>query len=291
MSNREEAKLARWPAILPFLTGAVLFDGLGWWIMDRSETPITQWVVAAVVICVGVGAWMSVMPFIWDARASLKLDELDMLEKSSGQIRNLEKLTGQITIATSQWMTVQEHSDRAVESAKKIADDMSEEAVRFAEFMKQANDKEKATLRLEVEKLKRTEGDWLEIVVRILDHIFALYQAALRSGQENVIQQLTNFQNACLDAARRVGLVPFVAQPNEAFDAKRFQPMEGDQEVTEGATVAQTIAVGYSFQGQQIRRAIVALMPTEPGDMTDEAETGSSAETVIERKPEEPRLL
>jgi len=92
MSNREEAKLARWPAILPFLVGAVLFDGLGWWIMYNSVTPITQWVAAAVVICVGVGAWVSIMPFIWDARSSLKLDELDTLEKASRQIWTCARL-------------------------------------------------------------------------------------------------------------------------------------------------------------------------------------------------------
>jgi len=198
---------------------------------------------------------------------------------------DLRKVADQIGNATSQWMTVQEHSERAVEGARKIGNDMTEEAVRFAEFMKQANDKEKATLRLEVEKLKRTEGDWLEIVVRILDHIFALHQAALRSGEENVIRQLTNFQNACLDAARRVGLVPFIAKAGEAFDPKRYQPMEGDQEVTEGIKIAQTIAVGYSFQGQQIRRAIVAL------ETADVEENTESEEEDTDEDSGEPRLL
>ena len=58
-------------------------------------------------------------------------------------------------------------------------------------------------VRLEVEKLRRAEGEWLQVLVRVLDHVYALHLGALRSGQPNLIEQLSNFQNACRDAARR----------------------------------------------------------------------------------------
>jgi len=62
-------------------------------------------------------------------------------------------------------------------------------------------------LELETAKLRRAEGDWLQVTVRILDHVFALYVAAARSGQPRLAEQIAAFQNACRDAARRVGLV------------------------------------------------------------------------------------
>ena len=65
-----------------------------------------------------------------------------------------------------------------------------------------------------------------QIVDRLADrhgfrqrHHFALHQAAARSNQVNVTQQLANFQAACHDAARRVGLVAFAAAPGGAAPA------------------------------------------------------------------------
>lgn len=271
MSNRSNARLGNGPAVIPFLVGAVLFDVLGYFIMVKSPAPLTQWVTGAVIICVGTGAWLSILPFWWDAKANLRMDEVDTLAVSTRQIQNIQKVADQITTATAQWMTVQEHSSAAVDSAKKISEEMGAEAIRFAEFMKQANDREKAALRLETEKLKRAEADWLQILVRILDHIHALHQAGLRSGQKNVVEQLTHFQNACRDVARRVGLVGFGANPGDAFDEALHQPVEPGQEAGEGARVQDTIALGYTFQGQQIRRAAVTLASeTEAGQPADE---------------------
>jgi hypothetical protein len=54
-------------------------------------------------------------------------------------------------------------------------------------------------LRLEIEKLRRGEGEWLQVMVRVLDHVQALHLAGQRSGQRNLIEQLTHFQNSCRD--------------------------------------------------------------------------------------------
>jgi len=78
-----------------------------------------------------------------------------------------------------------------------------------------------ATLRLEVEKLRRVESEWLQVAVRMLDHVYALHQGACRSGQPHLIEQVGSFQNACRDAARRVGVTPFTANEGEPFDAQR----------------------------------------------------------------------
>ena len=66
-----------------------------------------------------------------------------------------------------------------------------------------------------MDKLRKMEGDWLKVAVQILDHVFALFRAAERSGQPALIEQLGQFQNACRDAARRIGLVPFAPGAGE----------------------------------------------------------------------------
>jgi molecular chaperone GrpE (heat shock protein) len=108
-------------------------------------------------------------------------------------------------------------------------------------------------------QLPRAEGDWLQVLVRLLDHVYALHQAALRSRQPSLIDQLAQFQNACRDTARRVGLTPFVAAPAEPFDQQRHQLMDADAKPEAGAVVEETLATGYTFQGQLVRPALVRL--------------------------------
>jgi molecular chaperone GrpE (heat shock protein) len=126
--------------------------------------------------------------------------------------------------------------------------------------MKKMNDSEKAALRLEVEKLRRGEGEWLQMLVRILDHVFALHSAALRSNQpKSVADQIGQFQNACRGTVRRIGLVSFVGEPNEPFDPERHQLGDAKQKPFDGAVIAETLGAGYTFQGKLLRPAVVRL--------------------------------
>jgi molecular chaperone GrpE (heat shock protein) len=65
------------------------------------------------------------------------------------------------------------------------------------------------------------------------------------------------------DAARRVGLTPFVAADAEPFDGQRHQVMDGGAAPAAGAIVAETVATGYTFQGRLIRPALVRLRDGE----------------------------
>lgn len=259
MASENESRLGRWPTLVPFLVSAVILDLMGWFMMKSSPHPISNLTGGMVALCVISGAIISIVPFLWDAKAALRNEELDSLAISSQQIRNIQKIVDQITTATAQWMTVQEHSSGAVDAARSISKEMTEEAKRFSEFMAKAADREKATLKLEVDKLKRGEADWLQVVVVMLDHVHALYHAGLRSGQQNVINQLTNFSHACHEAARRVGLVPFSPNAGDVFDGGQHQWVKSDAEAPGEAKIRQTVAVGLSFQGQQIRKAVVEL--------------------------------
>jgi molecular chaperone GrpE (heat shock protein) len=140
---------------------------------------------------------------------------------------------------------------------------MAEEIREFNEFQLKLNDTEKGALRLEIDKFRRSEGEWMQVVARILDHIFALHNAASRSGNADLAEQVGNFQNACRDAARRVGLAPFSAAPDEKFDAQKHRAHAVENPPAD-ALVAETLAPGITFQGRLVRPALVQLKAPAP---------------------------
>ena len=257
MNDAANWKVPKWI----FLIGDAGLMIFGYFFVLHSPLPIRHWEIAAG--CVAVGAILGVIPFILDYRAMGRALEVNALGAVAEKIQNLEKLAAQISSATNQWAGVQEivqgNSDKTVAATKEIADRMTEEIRLFSEFMEKMNDSEKATLRLEVEKLRRGELEWLQVLVNILDHIFALHAAAARSGDAKFAAPITTFQNACRDTARRLGLTPFAAEPNEPFDAERHQVAGSKETPPAGAVVAETIGSGYTFQGRLLRPALVRL--------------------------------
>jgi molecular chaperone GrpE (heat shock protein) len=257
MNDVTNWKVPKWP----FLLGDALLMVFGYFFVLHSPLPIRHWEIAAG--CVALGAILGVIPFILDYRAMGKALEVNALGAVAEKIQNLEKLAAQISSATNQWAGVQEtvqgNSDKTVAVTKDIADRMAEEIRQFSEFMKKMNDSEKATLRLEVEKMRRGELEWLQVLVTILDHTFALHTAAIRSGDVKFAAPITTFQNACRDIARRLGLTPFTPEPNEPFDAERHQLVDIKEKPPAGAVVAETMGTGYTFQGRLLRPALVRL--------------------------------
>lgn len=255
MRDQIVPKLHKWP----FFLGDVLLLGLAFYICFQSTPPLHRWEIAACVLCVALGAALGVLPFISEYRAIVKLAEVENFVSVASQIQNLEEVATQISSATNHWQMAQDAADKTTKAAKEISDGMAAELRKFTEFMQRADAGEKAALRLEAEKSRRAENEWMQVIVRMLDHVYALHAAAARSGQAGLARQIDNFQNACRDAARRVGLVPFVAQNAEAFDAQKHQLVEEDAKAPEGALVAETLATGYTFQGRLLRPAIVTL--------------------------------
>jgi molecular chaperone GrpE (heat shock protein) len=257
-----ELKVPKWPF---FLADAFML-GLAYYLFyyqTKPNVPLSQWEVIACAVCVFLAALLGIMPYLLEYRAVLKygalmkLIETSSLTAATEKIQNLESCVAQIGAATDHLQTAQAQADKTANLANQITERMAQEVKEFSEFMAKANDGEKATLRLEVEKLRRGEAEWLNVLVFILDHVFALNRAAERSGQENLIKQLGHFQNTCRDAARRVGLVPVSAAVGEAFDAEKHQLAEG--EAGAGAVVGEVIATGYSYQGKLIRPVVVKL--------------------------------
>jgi len=257
-------KLAKWP----FVLGDVLLLAAAYFICTQVALPLSSAALALGVLCVMAGAFLSVLPFILEYRALAKMTEAASLTTVVSQVSQMEAVASQISHATGCWQNAQDAADKTAAAAKDIAERMGAEVKAFAESMQRMNDTEKATLRLEVEKLRRAEGDWVQVLTRVLDHVYALHTGAVKTGQPQLIEQLTQFQNACRDAARRVGMVPFAPRSGDPFDPKR-QVLEGNASPPEIATVGSTVATGYTFQGRLVRPALVrlaneAITPAEP---------------------------
>ncbi len=255
-SDNTEPNLPFWP----FLLVDALFLGLAAWVFNSAHRPLLAWEAWFLAVCVAAGGWSLVTPFLRRKADNQAWSQAQMLADAVSQIQKLEALAGQISNATGQWQGVQEHATATANTAKELAESMAAEAKSFTEFLQKTDQSEKAHLRLEADKLRRSEGEWLQIVTRILDHVFAVFQAASRSGQPNLVQQMTQFQDACRDTARRVGLVAAISQPGDAFDPNLHQLMD-DAAAPEKAVIADTLATGYLYQGQLIRRSLVTLQP------------------------------
>jgi molecular chaperone GrpE (heat shock protein) len=255
MSNSAAPTLPKWP----FLLGDLLLIGFAGVIIYRGATPLSLLDGGLALLAALAGAWLSVVPFLRDQQAALKLGEAEALATTVAQIKDLERINKQITDATEQWNTTQEHSTQTVAAAKEMTERMRAELSGFCTFLQKTHDAEKTHLRLEVEKLRRSETEWLQRTVHILDHVFALHKAAARSGHPGLVAQLDQFQFACRDVARRAGLVVFVPAPDDPFDTSMHQLQNGAPAPQGDARVAETLAPGYSFQGQLVRRALVGL--------------------------------
>jgi len=250
----------------PFLLGQLLLLSFAYFIVWQSPHPIAQWEIIACFAAAATGAFIGILPFVLDYRAITKVIEASALGSIAEKIQDLDKLAAQISSATKEWMNAQTQAERTSAGAKEIADHMAAEVRQFSEFMQRMNDSEKAALRLEIEKLRRGEGEWLQVLVRILDHIFALHAAAARSRQPRVAEQIANFQDACRDAARRIGLVPFAPAADEPFNAEHHQAAGDGEKPQAGAVVAETVGPGFTFQGRLLRPALVRVREANPSE-------------------------
>jgi molecular chaperone GrpE (heat shock protein) len=270
MSSVAAPRVSKWP----FLLGDALLVALAVFLVWRAPAALDKWQAWAVVACVGLGCWLAVQPFLRDHEAVVKLLEQTNLAGTLEQIQQLKQVGAQIASATSQWQAVQESAAKTTATAGEIAGRIQAEKQAFAEFQSRAMEQEKQTLKLELEKLRRNEGEFLQVIIHVLDHTYALFQAGARSGQPGLVAQLGNFRAACLDAVRRIGIVAHEAQSGDAFDGRVHQTFDGQPPVDD-SRVGQTVACGYTFQGQALRRIVVT---TGNGATTESEQTAAVAD-------------
>ena len=263
MNNSTDWKVAKWPFLLADAVLLTSAAGIVW----KARHPIGPTEIYLVAGCVVLGVVLGCLPFILEYRATGKLIELNALGEVTGKIEDLKQFTTQVSTVTDQWARVQEATQGGAEktaaAAREMADRIAAEVRDFSEFQKKMNDAEKGALRLEVEKLRRSEGDWLKVLAYVLDRIFTLHTAAVRSGQPELITHIGGLQNACRDNARRVGLVCLTVEPGEKFNAERHHAHGLENPPIDGV-VAETLAPGLAFQGRLVRPALVRLHEKEP---------------------------
>jgi molecular chaperone GrpE (heat shock protein) len=247
---------------LPFIIGDILLVATAAYVAIAGSF-LGQWQYVAIISAVAFGAWLMVWPFILEFRTAAKLIDSAALHEATDKIKDLNAVSTSIAHAVAEWQHLQQGATQTVVAAEQVAERMTAEARNFGEVMGRMNESEKAHLRLEVEKLRRSESDWLGVLVRLLDHVHALHQAGVRSGQRNVIEQLTSFQNACRDTARRMGLLAIVPEAGRPFDATLHQLFD-QTTPPDGSIVGEIVAPGYTFQGQPIRLPIVAVQEGKP---------------------------
>lgn len=264
-------------AYAAFFVSDVILLTAAWLVYEQAHRPMQFYELAAAAACTALGAWLGVWPFVLRHRAQMAREERADLADAAGRINQLEALVQRIERVAGLWQHADDQANRAVQAAREIGDRISAEAQGFKTFLEQAQNVERQHLQLEVAKLRRAEGDWLQAAVRILDHVHALFTAALRSGKPQLIEQIGAFQNACRDAARRVGLVPHVAEPGTPFDPTAHQLLDGHQPPPGRATVADTIAPGYTYQGQLLRRIVVNVTPEQAAAVPVSAEAAAFA--------------
>lgn len=255
MPDPNAPKISKWP----FFAGDALLVCTALLVYVQAKLPLGTVELSLMAGCIVLGAALSVAPFVLEYQALVRIVDTQALKAMVSQVQNIEQVAEQIGNATARWQNAQDAADKTAATARTIAEKMAAEVKAFTEFMQKLNDSEKNTMRLEVEKFRRGEQEWLQVVVRMLDHVHALHAGAVRSGQPNLIEQLTHFQNACREAARRVGLIPFSASPAERFDPERHQEFEGDGKTAAGAEIVEMIATGYTFQGRMLRPTLVRL--------------------------------
>ena len=298
MDTVNAPKVTKWP----FFLGDLILLGFAGYVLYLDARSLGM--VAAAAVAAIAGAWLAAYPYVLEYRALARLAEADALQACTDKVHGIEEIGEQIQRATGHWQTMQAEADKVAQLAKSVAGQMAAEAQSFTEFLQKANEAEKAHLRLEIEKLRRAENDWLLVDVGILDHVHALYQAGQRSGQPALAQQLGLFQNACRDVARRVGLIPFLPNPGDAYDSQTHHLEDPSGKPEGGARVAVALAPGYTFQGRLLRPALVRLdtpatapAPTETGSSMTYNSTIGGATTDSPMAPpdgnpsEEPRLL
>jgi len=277
MPELEAPRMIKWP----FLLADVLLVAVGGFLIMTATWPLSRWEIMGVVPCFIVGCWIALIPFLREHDAAVKLWEQANLAEAARQLADVHVVAEHIKQATGQWQNIHEAAAKAASTSTAAVEKVTAEARAFTEFLGRTNDQEKAALKLELEKLRRGSSEHVQVIVHMLDHIYALHQAARRSGVPAVVTQLTQFRNACGDAARRVGLSTYEAQSGDVFDPQVHQSPDGQVPAT-GTRIESTVACGYTYQGQPVRRILVALRHDEAADEAAVEEAQESTQETAE---------
>ena len=90
-------KIPKWP----FFLGDALLLALAWFIHYESKTPTGRWEILAYVLCVAVGAAISLIPFLKEYQAAVKFSESDQLVTVVSQIKQQHAVSAMTRVGAS----------------------------------------------------------------------------------------------------------------------------------------------------------------------------------------------
>ena len=268
---------------LPFIIAdmALLVTALA--IFSVGSRPLGPWEIGAVVSCVALGGWIVVYPFRKVIDMEMQKASAHRLNQSVARIQNLESIATRIETASANWMEIEKKTDASLNKAEDISREMIEEADSFREFLANASNEETQHLRLMVDKLKKTEKDWIQIIMAMMDHVIALRWAAQKSGNQNLAGQISNFHNQLVEITRQVGLLPFEPAAGEDYDPDLHQPYETELTVAAGTPIEAVKTAGFRFRGVVIRKALV--YPKVSGDSPSKKQKAETSSAPAGRAP------
>jgi molecular chaperone GrpE (heat shock protein) len=145
-----------------------------------------------------------------------------------------------------------------------------------------------------VDKLEQMHKEYVGVIVGMLDQVYALYRAALGSGNQRIVEQITLFQINCRQIAERIGLVAFDGKRGEKFDSQLHLNVDRKTNQTPNATITGALAPGYTYQTKMLRQALVKVSPDgvqeQPQQTSKPPETQTAATPSSESKNQEPQL-
>lgn len=256
-AKKSESSLLSNP-ILPYLVADVLFLGTALGVLIFGSRPMTIIELIVITFCVTAGAWVMIYPFKRRADIDLQLAQNRAINQSVAKLSNLESLVARIESASGNWSGIQEKAEQCLGSSKEMAEAMIKESESFKQFLETATNEELQHLRLLLDKMKKAEKDWANIIMAMLDHSTALKWAAKRSNNPNLIEQITNFQAQQVEIARQIGLVIFEPNTGDTFDEEIHQPASSDEVINNGDIIALPRSAGFKFRGVILRKALVS---------------------------------
>lgn len=242
----------------PFLFADMIFIGLGFWISTLIQGEAELWHVTSILSCAVLGAGFAVTPFFFEYRTESKAIEIAQLSSVAKEVNKMEEVAELITGASKNWENIQDASAQTAKLGDEIASGIAATVKDHSKFMASANSEQLTTLKFEVEKLRRTETDWANSLINVLDLVYRLERSAADSGKEQFIETMSLFQNQCRDIARRVGLVAIMVKPGSPFVSEDHR-LPNDELGEAGQDVSETLLPGYRLQGNLIRKPLVSL--------------------------------
>ena len=208
-----------------------------------------------------IGGAVALFPFWRAYRNELKFAELEAVEETVRRIEGLSTVADRVERAESSWLEAKNSSETIAKNLNETTTALYEESKAIREFAHQQNDQQKANLRLEVQKLKQWETEWVQAGTIALDHTAALHAAILQLEDAQATRKLNKFQNSIHEIMRRVGLVGFAPRPGAPFDPDANRAHNQSETPAEGSRILDVVAMGIRYQGRLVRPAIVNVAP------------------------------